>query len=98
MHIKMAILLLVAGNVLAGPVRQQQSFDRDWRFHLGDVETGYSVGLDDTAWRKLDLPHDWSVEGSFSPDHASGSGYLPAARVGIARPSPCRMPCRAVAW
>ena len=77
MHIKMAILLLVAGNVLAGPVRQQQSFDRDWRFHLGDVETGYSVGLDDTAWRKLDLPHDWSVEGSFSPDHASGSGYLP---------------------
>ena len=33
--------------------------------------------FDDTDWRQLDLPHDWAVEGSFSPEHHVNAGYLP---------------------
>jgi beta-galactosidase len=39
------------------------SFDHDWRFHLGDVEGGQAPELNDTSWRLLDVPHDWSIEG-----------------------------------
>ncbi|MCP5542731.1 MAG: glycoside hydrolase family 2 protein [Akkermansiaceae bacterium] len=52
-------------------------FTRDWRFHLGDVATAETPDFDDVSWRNLDLPHDWSIEGEFSPGHASGTGFLP---------------------
>ena len=32
---------------------------------------------DDSAWRKLDLPHDWAVEGPFDPQANIGQGYRP---------------------
>lgn len=49
----------------------------DWRFHLGDIKYGGSEFYDDSSWRKLDLPHDWSVEQQASPSLASCTGYLP---------------------
>ena len=33
--------------------------------------------FDDSRWRPLTLPHDWSVEGVMSPQLASCTGYLP---------------------
>lgn len=49
-------------------------FGTDWRFFLGDVKNGESVAFDDAQWRKLDLPHDWSIEGKFSKDNPAGVG------------------------
>ncbi len=43
--------------------RTTDRFNRDWRFHLGDVQGGQSPSLDDARWILLDLPHDWSIEG-----------------------------------
>ncbi len=60
-------------------VRDVQLFTDDWRFHLGDVLNAQEPAYNDSAWRMLDLPHDWSIEGEFSEDHpatASG-GALP---------------------
>lgn len=37
-------------------------FDSSWRFHLGDVQDAEKFGFDDSSWRSLDLPHDWSIE------------------------------------
>src|SRR5215203_631994 len=53
---------------------QRTSFNQDWRFHLGEVTNGQDVSLDDSKWRQLDLPHDWSIEGEFSEKHPSGTG------------------------
>lgn len=39
----------------------------------GPAKTNY----DDSDWREVDLPHDWSVEGEFSPDNHLDAGYLP---------------------
>jgi len=50
------------------------SFNQDWRFQLGDVSNGQDVDLNDTQWRRLDLPHDWSIEGEFSEKAPSGTG------------------------
>ena len=50
------------------------SFNQDWRFHLGDVTSGQDASLNDSQWRQLNLPHDWSIEGEFSEKHPSGTG------------------------
>jgi beta-galactosidase len=50
------------------------SFNENWRFHLGDVPNGQDIALNDSSWRQLDLPHDWSIEGEFSEKHPAGTG------------------------
>ncbi|MDX1638986.1 MAG: glycoside hydrolase family 2 TIM barrel-domain containing protein [Balneolaceae bacterium] len=75
-------MLMVLGLVfplfaVAQPVRDVQSFDDNWKFHLGDVHGAEFNSFDDSDWRTLNLPHDWSIEGEFSDRYASGQGYLP---------------------
>ena len=53
-------------------------FNGDWLFSLDGSEGKQAeAGYDDSGWRHLDLPHDWSVEGTPSQDLASCTGYLP---------------------
>lgn len=40
------------------------------------------AGFDDSAWRKLDLPHDWGVEGAFDIDLPGETGKLPWPGIG----------------
>jgi len=50
--------------------RQTILFDSDWKFHLGGARYAEQPGFDDSSWRKVDLPHDWSIEdlpGTTSP-------------------------------
>ena len=54
--------------------RKTVSFNQNWRFNLGDVANGQDTGLNDSQWRELDLPHDWSIEGEFSENAPSGTG------------------------
>jgi hypothetical protein len=42
--------------------RQEILFDFDWKFHRGNAENAHLTEYDDSAWRTLDLPHDWSIE------------------------------------
>jgi beta-galactosidase len=59
-------------------------FDSGWRFHLGDVEKAERSDYNDSSWRSVDLPHDWSIEdipGTTSPIDSlavggSSTGYL----------------------
>jgi beta-galactosidase len=44
------------------PSRVEERFDAGWSFRRGDVEGASAAVFDDSAWRRLDLPHDWSVE------------------------------------
>ncbi|MFL6256094.1 MAG: sugar-binding domain-containing protein [Pyrinomonadaceae bacterium] len=37
-------------------------FDDDWRFQRGGAQGAEAADFDDSAWRRLDLPHDWSIE------------------------------------
>ncbi|KQB42851.1 Glycoside hydrolase family 2 [Flavobacterium daejeonense] len=55
-------------------------FDYGWKFNLGDYPGAGQQNYDDSSWRQLDLPHDWSIEGSFDPKNPMGNdgGYLPA--------------------
>jgi len=50
------------------------SFNQNWRFNLGDVPDAKDAGFNDSQWRQLDLPHDWSIEGEFNENAPSGTG------------------------
>ena len=59
--------------------RTSQLFDKGWLFALADSAGMERVDYVDSGWRRLDLPHDWAIEGDFSPSNPSGAsgGALP---------------------
>ncbi len=62
-----------------GKARTILNFGKDWKFQLGDKPGAEAVNFDDSSWRKLNLPHDWSIEGEFSETNPAtpGGGALP---------------------
>ena len=77
------IALLIAAFLAGSPLKAQVSFgdaklfNEHWLFSLSDDSTFVRPAFDDSQWRKLSLPHDWSVEAQLSPTLASCTGYLP---------------------
>ncbi|HEY2961491.1 MAG TPA: beta-galactosidase GalB [Pyrinomonadaceae bacterium] len=69
-------LLLLAASVCFANSRPGKtvSFNENWRFHPGDVASAQDAGFNDSQWRQLNLPHDWSIEGEFSEKAPSGTG------------------------
>ena len=59
---------------------RKQFFSNDWKFHLGDIEKASISEFDDSSWRPLDLPHDWSIEGQVKQSNPTSNdgGYFPA--------------------
>lgn len=57
----------------------QLNFNADWHFYLGEVPAFQESEFDDSDWRVLDVPHDWSIEGKFAKENPSSvsGGYLP---------------------
>ncbi len=62
------------------PVRITESFDNNWRFLKSDAQGAERPDFNDGAWRTLDVPHDWSIEGPFDEKNPTGrgGGFLPA--------------------
>lgn len=56
------------------------NFNKDWKFFLGDDSAAKAIAYNDSKWRTLNLPHDWSIEGEFSEKHPTtfNQGALPA--------------------
>ncbi len=69
-----------------------QLFDNNWLFsRFGLQADGTSVTepenmqlpeANDTSWRKLDLPHDWAIEGPFRIELKGETGKLPYQGIG----------------
>ena len=59
--------------------RQQLIADSNWKFSLGDPPDAAAPSFQDAEWRRVDLPHDWSIEGTPEEKNPSGSGggYFP---------------------
>jgi beta-galactosidase len=37
-------------------------FDKDWKFNVGGFQGAEQKNLNDSSWRNVNLPHDWSIE------------------------------------
>ncbi|MGL6175239.1 MAG: glycoside hydrolase family 2 TIM barrel-domain containing protein [Cellulosilyticaceae bacterium] len=47
-----------------------------WKFTRIDEPSAWLKDFDDSKWKEVIIPHDWSVEEDFSVEHSSGTGYL----------------------
>ena len=62
------LLILFAGifNVIGLMAQNLENrtnlFDSDWRFQLGGALNAEDPKFDDSKWRIINLPHDWSIE------------------------------------
>ncbi|WP_110370209.1 glycoside hydrolase family 2 TIM barrel-domain containing protein [Hoylesella shahii] len=73
------LLCLVACLPMGGHAMERQLWDAQWRFALADSPEMAQLYYDDSAWRVLNLPHDWAIEGNFYVKNPSGAvgGALP---------------------
>jgi beta-galactosidase len=62
-HLIFLFIIFLKIQVTAQPVFDRENlFDSGWRFHLGGAQGAENPSFDDSKWRKIDLPHDWSIE------------------------------------
>ena len=72
-------LCYVNTGVAGSDFRVVESFDLGWKFFKGEAKGAEQNTYDDLTWERIDVPHDWSIEGPFAKDNVSkaGGGYLP---------------------
>src|ERR1035438_9124660 len=77
------LLLSLAGLAAAASAEIKIGADRriritdDWRFFKGEAPGAEQAAFSDAAWRALDLPHDWAIEGPFDRKISPHDGGLP---------------------
>ncbi len=60
--------------------RQHTLLDADWRFHRGEIpaiEPVITAHYDDASWERINLPHDYVLDGTYSATNTRSQGYLP---------------------
>ena len=72
------ILFLCLSSAACGQSKQD-NFDFNWRFIEQDVKNAQDAMLDDSKWKRIDLPHDWDIYHAPAKDAPSGNdgGYFP---------------------
>src|SRR5690606_18474672 len=72
-------ILPTANPFIKDPAHRHTRPEKAWEGNVPYVQLNY----DDSDWRKLDLPHDWAIEGPFiTTGGGGGMGRLPSAGVG----------------
>lgn len=79
LHIYFLLLFLAVTTNGFSQARKVTNFDSNWQFIKEDATGAENPSFDDAKWRKLNVPHDWSIEGSYDKNNPSarGGGYLP---------------------
>lgn len=56
---------------------RESNFDEGWKFYLGTSSTAQNVNFDDSSWKSITLPHDFSISQTFTTSGEAESGFLP---------------------
>src|SRR5690242_17801496 len=57
-------------------------FDQSWLFKKDSTIQAQDPFYKDAGWRKLDLPHDWSIEDLPNQEEGSVQGFQSKASIG----------------
>jgi beta-galactosidase len=57
-----AIQTLTAFSAAPAELKRENNFDGGWLFLKSDAPGAENAAFNDSVWRALDLPHDWSLE------------------------------------
>ncbi len=74
----LVVLLLIGCNSTTQRTRVVEDFNNGWSFTLAENIEPAAPNCDDASWRKVNLPHDWSIEFDFneSAPATPGGGAL----------------------
>ncbi|MDR7209157.1 sugar-binding domain-containing protein [Flavobacterium piscis] len=80
--IVLTLSLLVACASKSKNARIVEDFNQNWNFKLGDYPTAIQPDFSTADWRTLQLPHDWSIEGTFDKESKTkqAQAFLPAGK------------------
>lgn len=92
------LFLMLSNSVYSQYGREVVGFDQNWSFNryglqsdgtrvdepgnTEDLLSPEQVDFDDKDWRKIDVPHDWGIEGPFREDLDGYTGKLPWRAIG----------------
>lgn len=71
------LFLIIVGLGIKSVNGQDINFNKEWLFLNKEQSGAENPGIDDSGWRKLDLPHDWAIEGPFDVKYNARCGGLP---------------------
>ncbi len=76
----LTLLVPVAPGAQSDAPRLELAADSGWKFLLGDPSGAEAPSFAGGSWRRVDLPHDWSIEGQIDKNNPTGSGggFFPA--------------------
>ena len=75
LSLSLMLLSYSTDNIKNGSINNRNlSFDTGWKFLRDSVAGAENPSFDDSGWRKLDLPHDWSIENFADSDNEDHIG------------------------
>ena len=75
------ILTLSPLCLRATEARVIQNIDFDWYFYPADIQGCEMDNSRFLSWRKVDVPHDYSIEGTYDQKNGRENGFLPGGGV-----------------
>ena len=79
---RFVLCLCTLMTVMAAAAGRKTCIDDNWKFHYGAATEAISPDYDDSSWRTLSLPHDWSVE-TEAAEAAGGEHIGPFSRSSV---------------
>jgi beta-galactosidase len=75
LFLSLMLLSYSTDNIKKGSVNNRNlPFDSGWKFLRDSVAGAENPSFDDSGWRTLDLPHDWSIENFADSDNEDHIG------------------------
>jgi len=76
--ISLLIIILITSCGNKDQFRVVEDFNSNWKFTLANEENAERLDFEDSQWRTLNVPHDWSIEQGYQKDGetASSTGFV----------------------
>ncbi len=72
------ITLVACGDKQTDTVRDIEDFNHGWKFSLVNDDTASKPDFNDSEWKAVKVPHDWSIEEGYQKENtAASSGFVP---------------------
>lgn len=69
------LILPLSAQETSNDIRMSQVFNFGWKFKAGDVANAQAKDFNDSAWRALDLPHDFQIEQPWDESASRARGF-----------------------
>jgi beta-galactosidase len=62
LHLVVILIFVLFSNKSRAQDKNEIDLNFGWRFAKGEIAGAYQSGFDDSDWRTVNIPHDWSIE------------------------------------